>query len=271
MPAPPPSGRHIQVGDGDTIVVDGDARVSVVRRRQAEVRVVVLPDSRAMLGHRRLAVTRAAQDMGIERIWRFAGSTANGRSSLAGRAASRSSSPMARGGAAPPLALETPAGRVEFHGARPGSGDHTGRSDGHHLHRHVRRRSAGGVVRRGRAAGAVGQLPAVVLVVVGVVGAGSGASMTLSTAVAVMSRPGCHAAAHAGAAADSRANSRAARSGNHPAGGSAVADQARLPASRAWWSWSSRSPSTARCVTPGWPRSIPMLDEAALAAARQWR
>ena len=49
MPPPPPSGRQIEAADGDTIVVDGDARVSLLRRREAEVRVVVLPDSRAML------------------------------------------------------------------------------------------------------------------------------------------------------------------------------------------------------------------------------
>jgi len=40
LPPPEPSGRQIQAAHGDTIVVEGDDRVTVVRRRQARVRVV---------------------------------------------------------------------------------------------------------------------------------------------------------------------------------------------------------------------------------------
>ena len=121
MPPPPPSGRQVEAADGDIIVVDGEARVSLLRRREAEVRVVVLPDSRAMLVIADWQAPAPAQDLGIERVWRF--TEVDGQWPLEPRWQGRVTlveAELPRGGAAPPLALETPAGRVEFHGARPG-------------------------------------------------------------------------------------------------------------------------------------------------------
>lgn len=49
-PRPPaPEGRQIETADGDTVIVTGDDRVTVLRRRQAEVRVVATPAQRTVL------------------------------------------------------------------------------------------------------------------------------------------------------------------------------------------------------------------------------
>ncbi|HEY7498980.1 MAG TPA: hypothetical protein VH740_10720 [Vicinamibacterales bacterium] len=42
----PPWGQRIQAHDGDVIMVDGDDRVRVVRRRQANVRVIANAEER---------------------------------------------------------------------------------------------------------------------------------------------------------------------------------------------------------------------------------
>lgn len=46
---PAPEGRQIEAADGDTLIVNGDDRVTVIRRRQAEVRVVATPAQRTVI------------------------------------------------------------------------------------------------------------------------------------------------------------------------------------------------------------------------------
>lgn len=115
----PPSGRQIEAADGDTIVIDGHARVSVVRRHEADVRVVAMPESHAMLVIADWQAVEPSFDRGIERVWRF--TDVSGQWPLDARWQGRVTlyEPDApHGSAGPMLVLETPAGRVEFHGGR---------------------------------------------------------------------------------------------------------------------------------------------------------
>ena len=54
MRPPPPEGRQIETADGDTVVVTGDDRVTILRKRAAEVRVVFDEERRTILVDRRL-------------------------------------------------------------------------------------------------------------------------------------------------------------------------------------------------------------------------
>jgi TonB family protein len=116
-----PSGRQLEAGDGDTIVVDGDDRVSVVRRRQARVRVVADDTARTVLVIADWGTRRSAQPDGhVNRTWRFAG--VDGRWPLDSRWEGDSvltvpeMPPMGPG---PILSFETPAGVVAFVGGPP--------------------------------------------------------------------------------------------------------------------------------------------------------
>lgn len=114
---PPPPGREIAAADGDVIVVSGNDRVSVVRRRDAEVRVVVLAEQKAMLV---IADWQGFEpDRGVDRVWRLTG--VDGQWPLEPRWQGRVvlTEPDGPGVARAPLTLETPAGVVEFRGGGP--------------------------------------------------------------------------------------------------------------------------------------------------------
>ena len=68
------SGRQLQAADGDTVVVDGDDRVSLVRRRQAHVRVVADETAGTVLviadwGTRELGATRRSRQQNLAIRW----------------------------------------------------------------------------------------------------------------------------------------------------------------------------------------------------------
>jgi TonB family protein len=118
---PRPDGRQIQAGDGDTVVVDGDDRVSVVRRRQAHLRVVVDEAARNLLVIADWGVgDRAEPDGRIDRTWRFTG--VDGRWPLDSRWQRGAlllipeRPPMSAG---PALSIETSAGVIAFIGGPP--------------------------------------------------------------------------------------------------------------------------------------------------------
>ena len=120
---PAPSGRQLQVGDGDIVIVDGDDRVSLVRRRQAHVRVVADESARTVLVIADWGTRESvAPDGRVNRTWRFAG--IDGRWPLESRWEGvvvlmvPEMPPMSAG---PSLTLETPAGAVAFVGGPPRS------------------------------------------------------------------------------------------------------------------------------------------------------
>ena len=120
---PAPSGRQLQVGDGDIVIVDGDDRVSVVRRRQAHVRVVADESARTVLVIADWGTRESvAPDGRVNRTWRFAG--IDGRWPLESRWEGvvvlmvPEMPPMSAG---PSLTLETSAGAVAFVGGPPRS------------------------------------------------------------------------------------------------------------------------------------------------------
>jgi TonB family protein len=118
---PPTNGRQIQAGDGDTVVIDGDDRVSLLRRRQAHLRVVADEAARTVLLIADWGVGERAQPDGrVNRTWRFAG--IDGRWPLENRWEGDAillipeRPPMSAG---PALSIETPAGVVAFMGGPP--------------------------------------------------------------------------------------------------------------------------------------------------------
>ena len=46
---PPPVGQEISARDGDRVIVDDDARVQIVRRRQATVRTIFIAEQNALI------------------------------------------------------------------------------------------------------------------------------------------------------------------------------------------------------------------------------
>lgn len=116
-----PSGRQLQAADGDTVVVDGDDRVIVVRRRQAHVRVVADESARTVIVIADWGTRESAQPDGrVNRIWRFAG--IDGRWPLESRWEADAvlmvpeMPPMPVG---PSLSIETSAGVIAFFGGPP--------------------------------------------------------------------------------------------------------------------------------------------------------
>ncbi len=115
------SGRQLQAADGDTVVVDGDDRVSLVRRRQAHVRVVADETAGTVLVIADWGTRESAQPDGrVNRTWRFAG--VDGRWPLESRWEADAvmivpdKPPMSAG---PALSLETSAGVIAFFGGPP--------------------------------------------------------------------------------------------------------------------------------------------------------
>lgn len=72
-PRPPaPEGRQIETADGDTVIVNGDDRVTVMRRRQAEVRVVATPAQRTVLVMADWGTPGSpAPDGSVDQFWLF--------------------------------------------------------------------------------------------------------------------------------------------------------------------------------------------------------
>jgi len=108
------TGRQLQAADGDTVVVDGDDRVSLVRRRQAHVRVVADESASTVLVIADWGTRESAQPDGrVNRTWRFAG--VDGRWPLESRWEADAvmivpdRPPMSPG---PALSLETSAGVI---------------------------------------------------------------------------------------------------------------------------------------------------------------
>ena len=124
MRPPPPEGRQIETADGDTILVAGDDRVTVLRKRAAEVRVVFDPDRRTVLVIADWGTpTDGKPDGGVNRTWLF--SDIEGAWPLDARwqgSATLVEPESLRGEtarAAATLTLETPAGPVVFMSGRP--------------------------------------------------------------------------------------------------------------------------------------------------------
>jgi hypothetical protein len=46
---PPPAGVEIPASDGDRVIVDDDARIQIVRRRQAAIRAIFSQEQRALI------------------------------------------------------------------------------------------------------------------------------------------------------------------------------------------------------------------------------
>lgn len=120
MPRPPaPDGRQIEAADGDTVIVDGDDRVLLVRRHHADVRVVVDAQARSILVIADWGTfDRPGPNGSVDRTWKFEGvgegwplgARWQGAVSILEPESLRTSS----GVRADPLLLETPAGRVAF-------------------------------------------------------------------------------------------------------------------------------------------------------------
>ena len=116
------SGRQIQAVDGDTVVVENDNRIAVVRRRTARVRVVADEGQKTLILLADWAPPGSTEPDGrVNRTWRFTG--VEGRWPLdmpweglvtmwLSDGPSMGSGPAM--GAAPALTLETPAGTVAF-------------------------------------------------------------------------------------------------------------------------------------------------------------
>lgn len=124
MRPPPPEGRQIETADGDTVVVTGDDRVSVIRRRTAEVRVAFDQERRTVLVIADWGTpTDVKPDGGVNRTWLF--SDIDGAWPLDHRwqgAATIIEPESLRGEtvrAAATLTIEMPAGPVVFISGRP--------------------------------------------------------------------------------------------------------------------------------------------------------
>jgi hypothetical protein len=90
--APPPSGNHIVARDGDVVVVENDASVGIVRRRESSVRVVFNADERWLLLLVDHATSARPADGRVTRRITTEGSTARGRSARDGKVARQSMS-----------------------------------------------------------------------------------------------------------------------------------------------------------------------------------
>jgi TonB family protein len=125
MRPPPPDGRQIDAADGDTIRIQGDDRVNVVRQRSAEVRVVFDAERRTAIVIADWGTPEeATPDGGVNRTWLFrevegtwpldarwqGSATILEPESLRGETAMVSAT----------LTIETPAGPVVFIPGRPG-------------------------------------------------------------------------------------------------------------------------------------------------------
>lgn len=125
MRPPPPDGRQIDAADGDTIRIQGDDRVNVVRQRTAEVRVVFDAERRTALVIADWGTLEDAKpDGGVNRTWLFR--ELEGAWPLDARwqgSATIVEPESLRGGtatASATLTIETPAGPVVFIPGRPG-------------------------------------------------------------------------------------------------------------------------------------------------------
>lgn len=121
-----PIGRDVEVGDGDRIVVDGDARISLVRKHVGEVRVVADAAQRTIIV---LADWGTAEhpspDGAVNRSWRFTGISGAWplEARWQGLATILEPELLPHPSAIPisaRLTLETPAGRVVFQGGPSG-------------------------------------------------------------------------------------------------------------------------------------------------------
>lgn len=70
-PEPPPQGQRIEARDGDIIVVENDARVSIVRRQAATVRIVIDQSRRMAIVLADHAFGSRASDGLVDQSWRF--------------------------------------------------------------------------------------------------------------------------------------------------------------------------------------------------------
>ena len=68
---PPPAGQEIPARDGDRVIVDDDARVQIVRRRQATVRSVFIPEHNALIVLADYAKTGEAPDGVVDSMFAF--------------------------------------------------------------------------------------------------------------------------------------------------------------------------------------------------------
>ncbi len=124
MRPPPPDGRQIDAADGDTIRIQGDDRVHVVRQRTAEVRVVFDAERRTALVIADWGTLEDAKpDGGVNRTWLFR--ELEGAWPLDARwqgSATIGEPESLRGGtalASATLTIDTPAGPVVFISGRP--------------------------------------------------------------------------------------------------------------------------------------------------------
>jgi TonB family protein len=112
---PPPQGQRIQARDGDLVVVENDDRVSIVRRRQANVRIVVQETNQVAVVLADFTFGPQPSDGLVDWSWRF--ELNNGAGPLESRWEGPatidewmpSESMVGRG-----LALDLPQGRVRF-------------------------------------------------------------------------------------------------------------------------------------------------------------
>lgn len=119
---PAPDGRQIEAADGDTLIVNGDDRVTVIRRRQADVRVVATPAQRTVVVLADWGTPLSnAPDGVVDQTWIFRDVEGQWPFEARWQGAVTLLEPEVSRGASgarpmPTLILETPAGRVLFTG-----------------------------------------------------------------------------------------------------------------------------------------------------------
>lgn len=117
---PPPEGRRLLAGDGDVIVVTGEDRVRVVRRREAAVRVIADEAHRFVVILADWSTGPSPSDGQVDQAWRF--SAIEGRWPFEARwegTATIEEQDGAFGGPPRTFALETLQGTIWFTGAGP--------------------------------------------------------------------------------------------------------------------------------------------------------
>jgi TonB family protein len=113
----PPEGRQLEAADGDIVIVDGDARVSVVRRRQAMVRVVADETNRFVLVLADWGTMASPDPDGtVNYVWRFTGTDGHWPPDHRWQAPATMLMPDFPGRSVSALSIETPAGVVAFMG-----------------------------------------------------------------------------------------------------------------------------------------------------------